>query len=449
MRNVQGYKTKGRRSTSLPPVTRKRRSVLQSRINEVDVPSLRSRSSGNNRLRSKSTTSRSTKKNPKSVREFFGGVLDRLQQRSSPSSKSTATTTTTKEPSKEVAPYQLLSPQTQIHQPDDSTETSVTSVSSVSNLDPILSSTSLLESPLLLPLDDTSHHADTKTHPEQEAAATVIQSHVRRYLAHYEYRMAKLQHRLEEIEALKQRQLKKLAQRQIKRKRTEKSVFEYEARRTTRELQRTTRIIPHLFRQAKSLLEEQVGLLLLLEENTFTTNSEVAISMPLRWNKSDSESTLVTAATSSAESVTSDDNNDNEVDPQCISALQDALESHAILQSLAHDYLETLEDVDGVWDAMREKWSVTGDETTSGRRKTRRPVRCCKCRKPKPARCVCPQQQDDGTKHKPKKAPAKKVLTKSSLEQNQTTDDLREWSGDMDQALHLVQDNLPGMNFLN
>jgi IQ calmodulin-binding motif len=134
------------------------------------------------------------------------------------------------------------------------------------------------------------------------SAATRLQSVFRGYRQRYEYRMMRLRHKLVQIEALKQRQLARLARRTKSRMRMEKSVAEFHNAKETRQLMRFTRIIPYLFREAQAKLAENVAM----------------CSAP--------------------------------------DLVAELFESHQSIQRIAHHYLESLEDLPGIWEALKGQW---------------------------------------------------------------------------------------------
>lgn len=139
---------------------------------------------------------------------------------------------------------------------------------------------------------------------KQHKAAVLLQAVFRGYQQRYEFRMLVLRDKLQRIEANKERQLKKLEQRTKTRKRQAKSVFDFQDpnQRASRVLQRVARIVPYLFREAQTKLEE---------------NAELAST------------------------------------PQHV---KEMVESNQNLQNLAHSYLESLEDIPGIWEALEAQW---------------------------------------------------------------------------------------------
>jgi len=137
------------------------------------------------------------------------------------------------------------------------------------------------------------------------AAATLLQAHIRAYLQRYHYKFLVLQHKLRAIEATKTKQLQKLKERSKIAKKREGSVIEFQQDKLSRRLQRTTRVIPYLFREAQSKLQANLAL-----------------------------------ANANANAI----------------MLHDLSTSHLQLKLIAHAYLETLESIPGIWDALQAQW---------------------------------------------------------------------------------------------
>ncbi|CAB9506107.1 expressed unknown protein [Seminavis robusta] len=149
-----------------------------------------------------------------------------------------------------------------------------------------------------------------KEKQQQHVGATKLQALFRGYRQRYAFRMMLLHRKLEQIEQLKQRQLAKLVHRFKHRKKAEKSMVEFEHCKVNRQLQRFTRIIPWLFRDAQAKLAENVQMI----SSSRIPGDEHALHVP------------------------------------------SLLESHSTLQNIAHMYLETLEDLPGIWEALKAQW---------------------------------------------------------------------------------------------
>jgi hypothetical protein len=137
---------------------------------------------------------------------------------------------------------------------------------------------------------------------QHNRAATLVQALFRGYRQRYYFKISKLQKELHTIYHLKHRQLKKLAQRTKACKKSEKSQLDFHYNKNTRSLQRNTRIVPYLFREAQVQLQQNMSLA------------------------------------------------ETEAD---ITALE---ESHMALKTLAHLYLESMEDVNGIWEVLKAQW---------------------------------------------------------------------------------------------
>ena len=136
----------------------------------------------------------------------------------------------------------------------------------------------------------------------EDAAATHIQRLYRGYSQRYSFQMLQLRSKLQQIEATKERQLKKIAQRTKHAKKAERSSNEFRMEKKSRRLMRTTRVIPYLFREAQSVLQENVRLAMTHQH------------------------------------------------------LVDLQTSDMTLQCIAHDYLESMEDIPGIWEALKAQW---------------------------------------------------------------------------------------------
>ena len=146
----------------------------------------------------------------------------------------------------------------------------------------------------------------------EHSAATHIQRLYRGYSQRYSFQMLQLRYQLQQIEAMKKRQLKKIAQRTKHAKKAERSSNEFRMEKKSRRLMRTTRVVPCLFREAQSVLQENVRLAMTHQH------------------------------------------------------LVDLQASDMTLQTIAHGYLESMEDIPGIWEALKAQWM--GPKTARVRR---------------------------------------------------------------------------------
>jgi len=170
--------------------------------------------------------------------------------------------------------------------------------------------------------------ATTATNTSTTTLAVIrVQAIVRGYLQRYEIKFRILQRRLQTIEDRKQKQVKKLQQRVGRAKKMELSEIEFRMEGLSRRLQRTTRVIPYLFRETQAqllvngnVLFQLLQLLLLrLETSPSTTSS--------RW-----------------------------ISSSVVYHLKELEASHMALQITAHSYVDSMEDISGIWDALIAQW---------------------------------------------------------------------------------------------
>lgn len=137
---------------------------------------------------------------------------------------------------------------------------------------------------------------------KERTGATLLQALFRGYRQRYEFQMLLLRLKLQQIKANKERQLQKLEERVQVRKRHECSAFQFEHDKNGRQLQRVARVVPYLFREALDKVRANFELVNTPEQ------------------------------------------------------LQELQESHLRLQTLAHSYLDLLEDIPGIWEALKAQW---------------------------------------------------------------------------------------------
>ena len=268
-------------------------------------------------------TAPESKKRKTARKGLLGGVLDRFQ-RSSTSSRSTSPTTTTADLLEDVQ-HQLgvsvsVSNANNNNKSDDFVKRQEDESLSTVQSD---TETSAPISDVEDEIESADHASSSESAPlriqprGQHTAASVLilQALFRGYRQRYAFQMMKLRHKLQQIEDLKARQLAKLAHRTRTAKKAEKSGTEFRMEKRSRRLMRTTRVIPFLFREAQTKLQENVQLLTSISSTGSTRRRQ-----------------------------------------QQHQYLQDLQASHMSLQIIAHDYLDCMEDIPGVWEVLKAQW---------------------------------------------------------------------------------------------